>query len=94
MGANDIEKACEIDPMQELCTIRWCVADLYGALEKEGYEPTDANVAAVLARGGRLGRDLQDRSTEEGWEILYALVNAIADDAEREGAPLETLREG
>ena len=61
-----------LDRNEVICTITWTVQDLLDIFERRGIEPTDENVNAMLSHP--LGKHLQDRSIEEGWQILDDLV--------------------
>lgn len=61
-----------LDKNEVICTITWTVQDMLEVFEKYGIEPTEENVRAMLDH--RLGRNLSDRSIEEGWQILDDLV--------------------
>lgn len=56
------------------CEIKWCREDLKEALKREGIPATDYNVDIAAAKGKRC---LQERSTEEGWEILSIIINDL-----------------
>ena len=63
-----------------ICTITWCIDDLLDMMERQGIELTDENIDYIL--GQRFEPTLQDRSIEEGWEIIDILVaNAMYDKA-------------
>lgn len=61
-----------LDRNEVICTITWTVQDLLDIFERRGIEPTEENVNAMLSHP--LGKHLQDRSIEEGWQILDDLV--------------------
>ena len=56
----------------EICVIRWCIEDLLCEMERQGIEQTDENIDMILSN--RFERTLDERSTEEGWEIIADLV--------------------
>lgn len=58
--------------MKEIAKIVWLKEDLLGALANDGYEPSQENLNKLLSTG--LGRNIEERSTETGWEIIF---NAI-----------------
>lgn len=55
-----------------IATIRWTIADVVSAMIKNGIEPTDENIKKVLAN--RFQRTLEERSIEDGWEIIDTLI--------------------
>lgn len=57
-----------------VATINWCREDVSQAISYRVGEKlaTEANVDVVVAK---IGKTLNDRSIEEGWEILYQLVD-------------------
>jgi len=57
---------------EEICVVRWQVQDLLDMFAMLGVECSDANIDRFLAT--RAPRTLDERSTEEGWEILEDLV--------------------
>lgn len=57
---------------EEIAVIRWCIADLLDMMACEGMELTDDNIDRILRN--RFRKTLEDRSTEEGWEIIRNLV--------------------
>ena len=62
----------ERDLDEVICSIVWCVEDLLVAMHRSGIEVTDENVDRVL--DGRFERTLRERSIEEGWEVIDALI--------------------
>ena len=62
----------ERDPQEVLCTVEWTLADLLDAMNLHGIDLTDENIETVLSN--RFSRTLQDRSIEEGWQIISDLV--------------------
>ncbi len=71
--ADEVRYDGAYDPMETVCEIRWCIADVLDMMAYQGIELTDENLERVLAN--RFERTLQERSTEEGWEIIEALVS-------------------
>lgn len=67
-----------IDEMEPVCTIKWMPQDIRCALEDKGFEGSDENVEKVI-NSARFGKNLQDRSIEEGWEIIYDMIWMIED---------------
>ena len=59
-------------PMETVCEIRWCVADVLDMMARHGIELTDENLERLL--DANIGRCLKDRSIEEGWEILDIII--------------------
>ena len=71
--AERVEYEGSHDPSEVVCTITWCVADVLDMMAHQGIELTDENLENILNR--RFERTLQERSTEEGWEIIDVLVS-------------------
>ena len=69
--ADEVVYEGKHDPMEEVCVIRWLVADVLDMMAYLEIELTDENLERVL--GNRFEHTLQDRSTEEGWEIIQYL---------------------
>lgn len=57
---------------EEVCTIRWLVADVLDMMAHHGIALTDENLERVI--GGRFAKTLQEQSIVEGWEIIDVLV--------------------
>lgn len=57
---------------EPVCNIRWTMEDVFCAMAKRGVEINDYNIDKLL--GNRFERTLQERSTEEGWEIIDMLI--------------------
>ena len=62
-----------IDFNETICTIRWTVADMYEILQNNGFDCSEETIRRLMD-GTSLKRVLEDRSIEEGWEILEDLV--------------------
>lgn len=52
-------------------TIRWSEDDIHALLEKEDIPPTQENIDVVTGYHSTL----EERSTEEGWEILETIIS-------------------
>lgn len=61
------------NPSETLCTIKWCYQDLMELMASRGIELTDENIDRI--EGCRLEKTMQDRSIEEGWQILDDIVS-------------------
>lgn len=72
LSAEPFEYAGAYDPDEDVCVVRWKMADLLDAMNRQGVELTDENVKRVLDSG--FARSLGERSTEEGWEIADCLI--------------------
>lgn len=70
--ADEVRYEGEHDPMETVCEIRWCVADVLDMMAHQGIELTDENLERLL--DSRMAKTLQERSTEEGWEILGDII--------------------
>lgn len=57
---------------EEIAVIKWCIADLLDMMAYEGMELTDDNIDRILSN--RFRKTLEERSTEEGWDIIRDLV--------------------
>jgi hypothetical protein len=66
---------------ESVAVIRWSIADLKMALEQKNIVPTDANIELVL--NNRFTKTLEERSIEEGWEIIDTIIS-ITDTEEEE----------
>lgn len=55
---------------EEICVIKWCVADLLEVMEHQGIELTDENVDKAIDAVSYL----HDRSIELGWEVIEILL--------------------
>ena len=64
-----------------IVTIKWTIKDVEEALVSRGIQPTDENMQRLLS--GRFERTLQERSIEEGWQIIDDLIS-MADFKEEE----------
>ncbi len=51
-----------------IASITWTIEDLEEFLKSKGYETTDENIETLL--DNRLTKTLEERSIEEGWEII------------------------
>ena len=71
--ADEVRYGGTHDPMETVCEIRWCVADVLDMMAYKGIELTDENLERLL--DAKLGRWLQDRSTELGWEVLEIIID-------------------
>ena len=60
-------------PNETVCTITWCVEDVLCAMERRGIELTDENLNRIMNH--RFERTLNERSTEEGWEIIDVIID-------------------
>lgn len=70
--ASDFVYDGDYDPNEEICTIKWCIADLLDMMASKNIPLTDENVEAILDNG--FAKVLRDRSIEEGWEIIDTLT--------------------
>ena len=59
--------------------VKWGVPDVREALRRRGHACTADNVAKVLG-SKRFEKTLQDRVIEEGWEILFDLVDMAMEE--------------
>jgi hypothetical protein len=64
--------------------VRWGEEDIKQALTKDGYKITRANVKRVL--DSRTSRTLQERSIEEGWEVMSVCLDFVDGLEKRKGA--------
>lgn len=55
-----------------IVTIKWTTADIKEALIGRGIEPTHENIQNLLS--GRFVKTLEERSIEEGWQIIDDLI--------------------
>lgn len=62
----------KIDPETEIVTITWKMADIIEAMETREFEVNEANIRKVLAYKNL--KNLEDRSIECGWDIIYNMV--------------------
>lgn len=62
-----------IDPNETICTIRWTVEDMIEILQNNGFDCSEETIRRLMD-DTPLKRVLEDRSIEEGWEILEDLV--------------------
>ena len=60
------------DPKETVCTIKWCVQDVLDLMARRGVVLNDRNLDKLL--DSSLGKNLKDRSTEHGWEVLDDLI--------------------
>ena len=51
-----------------IASTTWTLEDLEEFLKSKGYETTDENIETLL--DNRLTKTLEERSIEEGWEII------------------------
>lgn len=51
-----------------IATITWTIEDIEQFLEEKGYEVSSENIDIML--NNRLTKTLEERSIEEGWEII------------------------
>ena len=67
---TQIFDAAQVDDSDEdkIDTITWTIEDLEEFLKSKGYESTDENIETLL--DNRLTKTLEERSIEEGWEII------------------------
>ena len=60
-------------PNEVICTVQWCIQDLLDKMASKGIPLTDENVDAILQN--RFAKTLQDRSVEEGWDVIDDLID-------------------
>ena len=53
--------------------VRWCDDDIANAIETQGYEPTEENIAKV--RNAVDTHHFVDWMIENGWEYIYQTVD-------------------
>lgn len=74
-------EAGDTKDMEPVCVIKWCREDIKTALKERGFADHSENIDTVLE--GRFERTLQERSTEEGWEIIHDLIFECKDRLEK-----------
>lgn len=79
MSNYHLERHSEDD---QIALIRWCVADLIQVLEDKGIPVTDDTIDMFLNSRGT--KTLEERSIEEGWQILSDVVDIVNFDEEEE----------
>lgn len=62
-----------IDYNETICTIRWTVDDMFEILQNNGFDCSEDTIRRLMDDTS-LKRTLEDRSIEEGWQILEDLV--------------------
>ena len=67
---TQIFDAAQVDDSDDdiIASITWTIEDLEEFLKSKGYESTDENIETLL--DNRLTKTLEERSIEEGWEII------------------------
>lgn len=63
------------DPDEVVVTIQWTVSDILLLMAEKEIPLTDANLEKIL--NSCFADDFQDRSIEEGWEIMDAVMDCI-----------------
>ena len=53
--------------------VRWCEEDIANAIETQGYEPTEENIAKI--RNMLNHHSFIDCMVEAGWDFIYNTVN-------------------
>lgn len=59
--------------------VAWSREDLRDMLREEGIEPSEANVDSMLKANEFPVKDIQDKMTEAGWNVLYGVYYDIID---------------
>lgn len=67
-----------MDQKGVFCSIHWHEDDLETIFTNNSIEPTRENLDTFI--NSRSPRSLEDRSVEEGWEVLEMLVKMMQDD--------------
>lgn len=60
-----------------IATIIWTIEDIEQFLEEKGYEVSSENIDIML--NNRLTKTLEDRSIEEGWNIIDTIFYMCKD---------------
>ena len=75
--SNILQQEIEVESYRNadepICVIRWCMEDLWCKMAEKGIPITDENIDRIM--NNRFEKTLQDRSTEEGWEIIDTLID-------------------
>jgi len=77
-GKNEVyDYRGHVDPYDTFCEIKWSYVDLMFLMAKKNIPVTDENIDKIVKC--RLEKTMQDRSTEEGWEILDCIIDGAID---------------
>jgi len=79
---DEVEYDGSHDPNETICKIEWKVADLLDMMAHLNIPLTDENIEHILDH--RFERTLQERSIEEGWEIIGYIVDDAMYELERQ----------
>lgn len=59
--------------------VHWHTGDIERALAEDGYEPCNENVA-IICNSDRFNKNLEERSIEDGWDVIHAAINMCKDE--------------